>query len=385
MAKARKAAPQPRVSDVLAAVHRIAPPRLAESWDNVGLHFGDPSRPAGRVLVALEVTREVLAETRRRSIGTLVTHHPLLFLPQKTMAESTTVGALGSEIIRQGMAQIAAHTNLDSVATGTNGVLADLLGIQAAGRCFLQPAPPSRQDVKFVVFVPEGHVDAMIEAVHRAGAGIIGDYSHCTFRSPGTGTYRPLEGANPWAGSVGELEHAQELRLECVCPKGRLDRLITEARNAHPYEEMAFDVYPLQVAERPTEGLGLVGTLRKPSTVEAAARAAKKALGLRSIGVVGDGAAKVERVAVCTGAGGSIIRQWRPGTADLFVTGEMTHHDCAEAHHRGIPVLLTGHWASEAIVGPTFAGLIGQELASLGFPGVDVLVSEKESDPLRRL
>lgn len=385
MAKARKTTPQPKVSDVLAAVHRIAPPRLAESWDNVGLHFGDPARPAGKILVALEVTREVLAETRRRSIGTLVTHHPLLFLPQKTMAESTTVGSLGSEIIRQGMAQIAAHTNFDSVANGTNGVLADLIGMRAAGRTFLQPAPPSRRDVKFVVFVPEGHVDAMIEAVHRAGAGIIGDYSHCTFRSPGTGTYRPLEGANPWAGKVGELEHAGEFRLECVCPKGRLDRLITEARNAHPYEEMAFDVYPLESAERPAEGLGLVGELKKETTVEGLARVVRKAMGLRSIGVVGDGAAKVARVGVCTGAGGSIIRQWRPGTADLLVTGEMTHHDCAEAHHRGIPVLLVGHWASEAIAAPTFAGLIGQELAGLGFPGAGILTSEKETDPLRRL
>lgn len=382
---AKKSSKLPRVSDLVAAVHRIAPPQLAESWDNVGLQFGDPARPAGKIMVALEVTREVLGETKKRGIGSLVTHHPLLFLPQKTMAETNTVAQLGSEIIRQGMAMIAAHTNLDSVANGTNGVLADLLGVQAAGRRFLQPVPASNDKVKFSVFVPMEHIEGMIEAVHRAGAGIIGDYSHCTFRTPGTGTFRPLEGANPFTGKVGELEHAEEVRLECVCPKNRLEKLITEARCAHPYEEMAFDVFPLVPTEKPTAGLGLIGDLKKETTLEGLARAAKKALKINSAGIVGDGGKKISRVAICTGAGGSFIRNWRPGTADVLITGEMTHHDCAEAHHRGIGVLLVGHWASEAIVAPTFAGLIGQNLADLGFPDIEVLVSGAETDPLRRL
>ncbi|MCC5874812.1 MAG: Nif3-like dinuclear metal center hexameric protein [Candidatus Sumerlaeia bacterium] len=382
---AKKSKAQAKVSDLVAAVHRIAPPQLAESWDNVGLQFGDPTRPSGKIMVALEVTREVLAETRKLGVGSLVTHHPLLFLPQKTMAETNTVAQLGAEIIRQEMALVAAHTNLDSVANGTNGVLADLLGVQAAERKFLQPVSPASQNVKFAVFVPMDHIGAMIEAIHRAGAGVIGDYSHCTFRTPGTGTFRPLEGADPYSGKVGELAHEEEVRLECVCPKNRLDRLITEARAAHPYEEMAFDVLPLHPTEKPTAGLGLIGNLKKETTLEGLARAAKKALGIKSAGLVGDGSKKISRVAICTGAGGSIIRNWRPGTADVLITGEMTHHDCAEAHHRGICVLLVGHWASEAIVSPTFAGLIGQNLATLGFPEAEVIISKAEIDPLRRL
>ena len=375
----------PRVADVLAAVDQIAPFRLAESWDNVGLQFGHPDAPAGRILVGLEITDGFLAEARQRRAGTLVTHHPLIFRPAKTFREDHVVPALGTRIIRQKQALIAAHTNFDSVAYGTNGVLADALDLQAAGRRFLKPAPASAPEVKFVVFVPVSHIDQVIDAVSAAGAGVIGDYSHCTFRTPGTGTFKPLEGADPWSGTVGEIQHEEEVRLETVCPKHLLRTLLLTVSQAHPYEEMAYDIYPVEPDPVASAGLGLIGNLKKKMPVSQVVTHLKRRLKLNSVALIGDSKKKVERVAVCTGAGGSIIHDWQEGTADLFITGELSHHDAHEAEHRGITTLLIGHWESEVIAGPRFAELIQATLAEMGFPKVSVASAEKEAGPIRRL
>jgi len=373
------------VGDLVGVVHQLAPPRLAESWDNVGLQVGRPSDPVRRVLVALEVTREVLAEARQMKADALVTHHPLIFRPVKSITPATPGGDLLLDVARSGLTLIAAHTNLDSVAWGTNGELADRLGMQAAGRQFLRPAAPLMEQVKYAVYVPEAHAEAVTNAMNAAGAAVIGRYSHCTFRTSGIGTYLPLEGANPSAGKIGTLEQAAEVRVECVCPKGRIEKLLHEVRLVHPYEEIAYDLLPMLNATSEPAGLGLVGALAKATTVGALAKAAKKALGIPSLGVVGEDATPVSRVAICTGAGGEIIRTWRSGEADVLITGEMTHHDCADAHHLGVPVLLVGHWTSEAIVAPRFAGAIASALAEKGHDGVEVVHSKAEVNPLRRV
>lgn len=381
-AKPAKSAKHPLVRDVVAAVHRIAPPELAESWDNVGLQLGHPASPAGRILVALEATREVLAEAKTRKAGTLVLHHPLLFKPPRSFSEDGVTASLAAETIRANMALIAAHTNLDSVALGTNGELADRLGMQAAGRTFLRPHRAGGDMMKYVVFVPDNHADAVVKAMGDAGGGAIGRYSHCTFRAAGTGTFLPLEGAEPFLGKVGRMEQASEFRIECVIPRRRVSALLNAVRSAHPYEEIAFDLFALENASAPTAGLGLVGNLKKPLTVAALATLAKKAVGCTTVGIVGDAKKKIERIAICTGAGGEFVRNWRPGTADAFITGEMNHHDCAEASHRGLPVLLVGHWESEAMVCERFAGLVGQELSAAGF-SADIIASSKQKNPLR--
>lgn len=375
---------KPTVADVVNAVDSFAPFRLAESWDNVGLQIGDPGAPAGRIFVGLEVTREFLKEARAARANTLVTHHPLLFRPPKSLVENDIVGSLVAEVIRGGMALIAAHTNFDAVALGPNGVLADLIGMQGGGRSYLEPIPTQQGDVKYVVFVPLSHVEPVINAMAAAEAAVIGDYSHCTFRTEGTGTYKPLEGATPWAGSVGKLEQAEEVRLECVCPRHRLGALMREVGRAHPYEEVAFDVFPLEPVGRPVAGFGLVGNLPRKTKISALITRLKKELGLQSVGLVGDAGRSVERIAVYTGSGGDVVRTWR-GEADLLITGEMNHHDCAEAAHKGVQVLLVGHWASEAIAAPRMADLIRAELKNAGFATADVKAARKEKNPLKRL
>ncbi|MCB2154009.1 Nif3-like dinuclear metal center hexameric protein [bacterium] len=371
------------VSDLVGVINDIAPFRLAEHWDNVGLQFGSPSNPAGKVLVALEVSPAVIAEAKRLGVGTLVTHHPLLFVPPKSFAETTPVTQMGAELIRAGINLIAAHTNLDSVAHGTNGEIADRLKLD--DRRFLKALPNSADSVKYVVFVPTSHVDAVIEAIASAGAGVIGQYSHCTFRSPGTGTYTPMDGAKPYAGKIGKFEEAtDEVRLECVCPKSNLARLIDKVRAAHPYQEVAFDVYPLEPTGARQYGMGCIGKLSKATTLAQFVRTCKRAFCIKSIGVVGPDDKPIERVAICSGAGGSFISGWKPGSADVFVTGEMTHHQAADARERGLAVVLVGHFNSEAIVSPRFAKMIADHPRLAG-RDLNIAVSKDEATPVRRL
>lgn len=382
---ARRKPPELSVRHVLDAVERIAPPHLAEEWDNVGLQVGDPNAPAGRILVALEVSDAVLDEARRHRISTLVTHHPLIFRPLKSLATTATVPRYVDRMIRGGVALVAAHTNLDSVPWGTNGILADSVGIDAAGREILFPARGGCTHVKYIVYTPQTHVEPIIAAMARAGAGVIGNYTHCTFRMPGTGTYRPGSGATPFKGTVGSLEQADEVRLECVCPRDRLRELIEQVRAVHPYEEIALDVIPLETPEKPRHGFGLVGPLKKPSTIGALATLLKRRLGSTSIGVVGDVESPIRSAAVFSGSGGEAVRRWRDGMADVLVTGEMTHHDCAEARDRGINVLLVGHYESEAIVAARLAHLLRLALAEKPALKADVLVSQLQQSPLQRI
>ncbi len=384
MAK-KRSGKAPKVGDVVSAMHELAPPALAEEWDNVGLQLGSPDAPAERVMVALEVTSAVVREAAKRRASMLVTHHPLLFRPLRTLSEEGTVQRLAAGLIRAQVALLAAHTNLDSVAWGTNGELADRLGLPTASRRFLRPAPSPGSNVKVAVFVPVSHIEQMIEAFHRGGAGVIGDYSHCTFRTPGTGTFKPLEGANPWQGKVGEIEHADEVRMESVCPAGILRQVIRSLQAAHPYEEMAFDVYPLEDAGEPEYGLGLVGELATPMTVDGVGRKLKRALGAKTLRRIGDGGRQVRRIALCTGAGGEFIRKWQPRTADLFITGELGHHDCLEAAEIGLPVLLVGHWLSEAIVNERVAQTLARTLGERGFSRVEVFASKDEQNPIREI
>ncbi len=373
------------VADLLVALDRIAPFRIAESWDNVGLLLGAPEAACERVLVALEVTPEVIDEARRRDVHAIVAHHPLLFRPLKSLAETTPQTRMLSALQRAGIALIAAHTNWDSVADGTNGEIADRL--QLSNRVFLSPAPAPRA-FKYAVFVPVTHVATVIEAVHAAGAGSIGNYSHCTFRTPGTGTYKPLQGANPFAGKVDHLEHAEEVRLETVCPTDKLASLIDTMKSVHPYEEVAFDVYPLENPAPSRFGLGLVGDLPQSTPLRNFAETCKSALArdnkhpLATVGMIGEASRPVRRIAVCSGGGGSMVQRAIASKADAFLTGEMTHHDAADLLQGGLGGILVGHFASEVIANQRLADKIRQQP---GLRDVEVLASSDERGPVTRV
>jgi dinuclear metal center YbgI/SA1388 family protein len=373
------------VADLLVAIDQIAPFRLAESWDNVGLLVGDPDSDCQRVLVALEVTPEVIDEAIARDTQAIVAHHPLIFRPLKSIADTTPQTRMLARLQRANIALIAAHTNWDSVPDGTNGEIADRLHL--INRTFLAPASPERS-FKYAVFVPTSHIAQIIDAIHAAGAGVIGNYTHCTFRSPGTGTYKPGEGADPYAGSIGNLEQAEEVRLETVCPANRLGALIESVNHAHPYEEVAYDVYPLEPTAPAVYGLGLVGELPQSTTLAELAQTCKTAMArdtaqpLRTIGQIGDPNRTVRRIAICSGGGGSLVHRAIATRADAYITGEMTHHEAADLSQAGLGGILLGHFNSEAIANQRLAARLQQHptLQTLEF-----LVSEKESAPVTRV
>ncbi len=369
-----------RVADVLAVMDRLAPFEWAASWDNVGLQIGDGAAVVRRIGVALEVTPPVVAEAVERGVDLLVVHHPLIFKPLKSLARQGAVGTLVWDLASKGIALIAAHTNLDASPAGTNGALAERLALRDVVPLFdLDPRPAA---YKLVVYTPKGYERAMIDAIARGGGGVIGDYDHCSFRTEGTGTFRPLDGATPFAGEVGRLEEADEWRLEFEVPRSVLGAVMREVTQAHPYEEMAYDLIP---RERVTTrfALGLRGRLDETMTLEALIRRVEAVLPKGDpLSLIGDPNRSVQTVAVFSGSGRMAIEQWQ-GQADALVTGEVDHHLAREAEGRGMAVIAAGHYATEQPVAPFLAKHLRAEV-SLGHKGLEIVVLESESSPFRR-
>ncbi len=234
-----------RVAEIAEAVEQIAPVSLAEEWDNPGLQVGDPGARVGGVLVALTPLPEVFAEAEESGTDFLLFHHPLIFGGLSSVDASSYPGSLVTRAVRGGLSVYAAHTNYDAAPNGISVALADTLELEGP----LSVVAPRGALRKLVVFVPEEAVEKVADALSAAGAGIIGDYTRCTFRSPGTGTFLPGEGSDPYLGERGRLERVEEVRLETVVPAHLAPAAVDAATAAHPYEEVAYDLYPLADVE----------------------------------------------------------------------------------------------------------------------------------------
>lgn len=367
--------PQCFVSDLLRAVEAIAPARLAESWDNVGLQIGHPSAPLRRVLTCLEVTPPVLDEAVERQANAIVAHHPLIFQPLTALNLAQPAGALVGRLVREGMALVVAHTNLDSAAWGTNSVLAEACGLTPEGALLPREEEPAG---KLVLFVPRGHENAAIEAIARGGGGRIGAYTHCTFRTPGTGTFRGEPGTHPAIGEPERLEEVEEYRIEAIVPERARQSVLREVLAVHPYEEPAYDFYPL-LPGRGGVGMGCLAPLDPPTAARDLALQIKERLNLASVRLSGPPAKKVRRVAICSGAGGSFVGK-AAGRADAFITGEINYHHAVEAHARGLAVIELGHFNSEVLITAPLARRLAQA-EKLAAAGVEVLAAQKDLQP----
>lgn len=364
------------VGKIATYMEELAPLAWAESWDNVGLQVGDPGRPARRILVALELTGGVAEEALQAQADLVVVHHPPVFRPLKSLRFDTPSGMRLEKMIRQGISVYAAHTNLDQAEGGTNDTLAALVGLE-------QPEVLLRAGeekyLKLVVFVPRGHEDAVRDALARAGAGHIGNYSHCTFQTEGTGTFLPLEGSNPYLGQQGKLERADELRLETILPESRAHQAVRAMIAAHPYEEVAYDLYPLANPGR-TRGHGRIGRLERPATLGALAGRLKEALGLPGVRLVGDLACPITTASVGAGSGGSLVPHAARRKADVLVTGDVGYHDAQDAADAGLCIIDIGHYGSEALVVPPLANYLRRRLAEDGAEA-HVLEAQAGKDP----
>jgi dinuclear metal center YbgI/SA1388 family protein len=340
------------VGDWLGVVHHRYPPSHAYEWDNVGLQVGDPAWPVARVLVSLDVTSAVLDEAAEEE-GTLVlAHHPLLFRPLATLTPSTASGRLALRAAQAGIAVAAAHTNLDVTqdGAGTSDPVARVLDLQAT-RPLDTPLTDGKR-CKLITFVPTEAIDAVLDGVSAAGAGRIGEYERCAFRVRGTGTFRPLDGADPYSGQVGEVALEEEDRVEIELPTRIAGEVVRALIAAHPYEEVAYDLVPMY--DGAEVGLGIVGDLPTAQPLEAVAAAIREHLPAPHLRFAGDPDREVRRVAVVGGAGDSHIGAAMAAGADVYVTGDLRHHVTLDAVEQGLALIDAGHHATEVAALPTW-------------------------------
>lgn len=332
--------------DIIKTLDDIAPPKYAQEGDAIGLQIGDPGADVRSIVVTLDVTPGVVAEVRRRSADLLISHHPLIsphWQPLPAVRLDIYPQSLVYGLVNANAGLYVMHTNFDSAIGGINDVLCERLGVLDTK--VLLPTWTDKQ-FKLVTFVPGDAVEAVRDAVADVGGGVIGNYTHCSFRSPGTGTFKPLPGAEPYIGKVGEMEEAAEFRLEMIVPESRLHDAVTAMLAAHPYEEVAYDIHALQNEGR-VYGIGRYGKLREPTSFGTFCDILCKVLSVPDPRIAGDPTSRVETVAILGGGGSKRICLAKSVGADVYITGDVNHHQFLEAKALGINVIDATHFWTE--------------------------------------
>lgn len=372
----------PTLGDIVSILTDAFPESLAEKWDRVGLVCGDPDDTVSKVLYALDPVTEIVDEAIDGGYDLLVVHHPLFLKPIHGVPATDPKAVLVHRLIKAGCALYVAHTNADSARPGVSDALAHMLGVEN-----LAPLLPKRTSplAKLTTFVPTADQTRVIDAVAAVGGGQLGDYERCAWTVSGQGTFQPQPGANPTLGSVGETTIVEETRVEMVFRPELCAAVINALREAHPYEEPAFDV--VQHMAAPSQlGLGRVGDLPQPLTLERFAEVAAKALPhtVQGVRVSGPPEAMVQRVAVCGGSGDSLFDAVRASGADVYLTGDLRHHPTSEAREAAagkVPYLVdVAHWASEWPWLHRCAAMVIGALHARG-QDVDYWVSTTPTDP----
>ncbi|BBB92808.1 MAG TPA: Nif3-like dinuclear metal center hexameric protein [Methylomusa anaerophila] len=341
---------------VIDAMEKLAPAQLAEAWDNVGLIIGKPNQEVSKILVTLDVDEAITDQAITSGIHMIIAHHPFLFKGITKVRTDQPAGRILSKILQADIAVFAAHTNLDIADGGVNDVLADKLGLRDTKPLKITTADKLR---KLVVFVPKSHVEEVRSAMTMAGAGHIGNYSHCTFQTSGTGTFFPLAGTNPYLGKQGQLEYADEYRLETIIPEKLSHTVISAMIKAHPYEEVAYDEYPLLNAGA-IHGLGRIGRIAAPVSLRKFADDVKQALGIPYVVIAGDADKNITQVAVCGGSGAALIPSAAAAGADVLVTGDVKYHEAQEAVANDLAIIDAGHFPTENLVIPGITNYLRQ-------------------------
>jgi dinuclear metal center YbgI/SA1388 family protein len=362
------------VAEIVDFLNDFASTSRAAEWDNIGLILGERSAPVRRVVTCLTVTPPVVDEAIAAGANLIVTHHPILFRAVQKITDQTAEGRMLLALARAGVAVYSPHTAFDNCAGGINEMLAEKLGLQ--GIAGLRPIDGTKR-CKIVVFVPDSDLSKVSDAMFAAGAGIIGNYSQCSFRLSGTGTFFGLDKSNPTIGKKGLREEVSEWRVEAVCDAATVESAIAAMRLAHSYEEPAFDVYDLR-PNRTSLGEGRVGQLPSALSLDEFTRNVRQQLNCGPVQVVGGGAGRVQRVAIACGAAGEFLRDAVRARADVFLTGEMRFHDYLSAQSQGIALVLPGHFATERFGVVALADRLKDQ-----FPQSVVTASSAETDPVR--
>jgi dinuclear metal center YbgI/SA1388 family protein len=365
-----------KIKDISTRINEIIPLKLAQDWDNVGLLIGDSQKDVKNILLTIDVTRDVIAEAKKLKTDLIVSYHPVIWdALKKITAEGPT--CVVYDLIHSGIAVFSIHTALDSAVGGVNDGLAEIVGIADSEPIGDYVVNPAGDNYKLVVFVPIKSVAKVSNAVFAAGAGSIGNYSHCGFGTEGTGTFLPHEGAKPAIGKKGRLEKVNEVRFETIVPSGKLNNVVTAMIKAHPYETPAFDVFKMHDTEAPF-GLGRIGKLARPTRISKIIKKIKEVTGAKAVGLVGDQDRLVRRAAVCAGTCGKIITSVIAAKADLYLTGELKHHQALAAQEAGLTCICLSHTVSERFILKKFAKQLQKQVKT-----VKINISTKDTDPFK--
>ena len=364
-----------KISSLIERLERWVPPDMAESWDASGLQVVNPDNDAEAVFLCLDISETTLNEAIEFGANLVLSHHPMLFSPLKTLDVRTGVGRLVHVCLTHDLTVYSLHTNLDKVAGGMNDEVAQRLGIEET-EVLIPSTQPDQTHYKLVTFVPEEEKEALLKALFEAGGGRIGAYEGCSFSAPGEGTFFAGEETSPVVGEKGVWNRVPEVRIEVLFPAANLERGIAALMMTHPYEEPAYDIYPLHTPASRV-GFGRVGTYDPPLPWEAFLARIREALGVDDFRIVGDPVERVSRVAVCTGSGASFISQ-AARRAQVYLTGDVKFHEAQEAEALGLTVVDAGHFVLERI----FVDILDRWLEGEGLKrDLKVYKSTGERDP----
>ncbi|MCK8058122.1 MULTISPECIES: Nif3-like dinuclear metal center hexameric protein [unclassified Fusibacter] len=339
------------------------PKSLADSWDNVGFQIGNEDSAVDVILTCLEVTDAVIDEAVEKCAGLIIAHHPLIFKAPKTLSEHDPKAHLMTRLIKENIGLYVMHTNFDHGTGGLSDLMASELKLS---RTVHLKEVHSEKLVKIIVYIPTDHVDAVETAVFEAGAGHIGKYSNCGFKSSGLGSYQATEGANPFIGEIGKLAVTEEVKLETIVQAANLSHVIEAMIKAHPYEEVAYDLIPL-MNKGMTESLGRVGYLDEPMSPTEFAQHVKNCYGLETLKMSVPRDKKIYKVAVISGAGMDFIADVAHTRADAFVTGDVRYHETMESRHFGIAIADVGHFESEVVFSKGVKAILDRMIDEQGY------------------
>ncbi|PAV29045.1 Nif3-like dinuclear metal center hexameric protein [Virgibacillus profundi] len=360
-------------SDIFNLMENWAPKNLAYDWDNVGLQVGTYNKQVKKVMITLDVLETVVDEAIDKGVDLIIAHHPLLFKPLKQVNIESVQGRIIHKLIQHNITVYASHTNLDTANGGVNDILCDLLGI-GSSKVLVHTA--TEKLYKIAVFVPKSHMHNIREALSEGGAGHIGNYSHCTFQSEGQGTFKPLEGTNPYIGSQDELELVDEVKIETIVQEKKLSNVIRAMIKAHPYEEVAYDIFPLQ-NKGEAFGIGRIGKLDSPMFMEEFCEHIKEVLDVPTVRFTGNLTKKVDKVAILGGSGEKYIHTAKQQGADVYITGDMSFHMAQDAWQMGLSVIDPGHYIEKVMKKATKQYLD----KILKKDNVEVILSEVNTEP----
>ncbi|MDR1407872.1 MAG: Nif3-like dinuclear metal center hexameric protein [Tannerella sp.] len=363
-----------KIKDILNEIERLAPLPLQEGFDNAGVQAGDVEREATGALLCLDVTEAVVDEAAAQGCNLIVSHHPLIFKPLKSLTGRTCAERCLIKACRHDLVIYAAHTNLDNACGGVSHRLAAQIGLQQVRTL----SPLKEMLLKLAVFVPEAHADTVRNALFDAGAGHTGKFDACSFNLAGEGAFRAGEGARPFCGGTGKLHCEKEIRIETILPAFRKNAVTRALRSVHPYEEPAFDFYPLSNTWD-SAGSGVIGELPEDEDARDFLQRMKtlfRADGIRHSVLAGK---PVRKVAVCGGSGAFLIPEAIAAGADALVTGEAKYHDFHDVEDR-LLLAVIGHYETEICTKDIFFDVISKK-----FPTFAVQISHTDSNPVKYL